>query len=204
MLIPIGAASNALSYLQSLLAMGTSGAGDANGVNSISSLLDGQSGSDPTTGAPPPATASTGSTVVRRADVVSRSDSRDRTDPAKTAALDTASGTAARAIAHTEDMSNGDPKSIASALLGDYGWSGSQFGCLVSLWNRESGWRVTAANPSGAYGIPQALPGSKMFSAGPDWRTDAETQIKWGLGYIKGRYSTPCDAWAHSESTGWY
>jgi hypothetical protein len=158
----------------------------------------------PTTAAAPSATASTGSTVVRRADVVSRSDSRDRTDPAKTAALDTVSGTAARAIVHTEDMSNGDPKSIASALLGDYGWSGSQFGCLVSLWNRESGWRVTAANPSGAYGIPQALPGSKMSSAGPDWRTDAETQIKWGLGYIQDRYGSPCGAWGHSQAHGWY
>jgi hypothetical protein len=155
--------------------------------------------------ATPVTTAAAGASAVRRGDVVSRSDSRQRTDPAKTAVLDAASGTAARAIVHTEDMSTGDPKSIASALLSDYGWSGSQFGCLVSLWDRESHWRVNAANPSsGAYGIPQALPGSKMASAGPDWRTSAETQIKWGLGYIQDRYGSPCGAWGHSESHGWY
>lgn len=149
--------------------------------------------------------ATTGAGAVRRADVVSRSDSRERTDPVKATVLDVASGTAARAIVHTEDMSNGDPQSIASALLGDYGWSGSQFGCLVSLWNRESHWRVNAANPSsGAYGIPQALPGSKMASAGADWRTNAETQIKWGLGYIQDRYGSPCGAWGHSQTHGWY
>ena len=74
----------------------------------------------------------------------------------------------------------------------------------MKLWNRESGWRTTAQNSSGAYGIPQALPGSKMASAGADWRTNAATQIKWGLGYISGRYGTPCGAWGHSQSTGWY
>ncbi|MCO5972149.1 lytic transglycosylase domain-containing protein [Actinoallomurus sp. WRP6H-15] len=94
---------------------------------------------------------------------------------------------------------------IAKSLLPSFGFDPStQFGCLVNLWNRESGWRVHAANPSGAYGIPQALPGSKMASAGPDWQNNATTQIKWGLGYIKSRYSTPCGAWGHSQSTGWY
>jgi hypothetical protein len=94
---------------------------------------------------------------------------------------------------------------IARSLLPSYGWSpSSQFGCLVNLWNRESGWNVHAANPSGAYGIPQAKPGSKMASAGPDWQNNATTQIKWGLSYIKSRYSTPCGAWSHSQSTGWY
>jgi hypothetical protein len=78
------------------------------------------------------------------------------------------------------------------------------FGCLKELWNRESGWRVTASNPSGAYGIPQALPGSKMASAGPNWQTNATTQIKWGLGYIKSRYNTPCGAWAAFNRQGWY
>jgi len=146
--------------------------------------------------------------AVRRSQVVSRSDRRDAVDavdPAKAAALGTATGTAARVVVQTEDLgSTGDPKAIASALLGSYGWSGSQFSCLVNLWNRESGWRTTAANPSGAYGIPQALPGSKMASAGADWRTDAETQIKWGLGYIHDRYGSPCGAWGHSQATGWY
>lgn len=85
------------------------------------------------------------------------------------------------------------------------GWGDDEYNCLVSLWNRESHWNVYAYNASsGAYGIPQALPGSKMASAGADWQTNASTQIAWGLGYIQGRYGTPCGAWAHSESAGWY
>ncbi|MDQ1690900.1 MAG: hypothetical protein QOD87_1008, partial [Pseudonocardiales bacterium] len=72
------------------------------------------------------------------------------------------------------------------------------------LWTKESGWRTDAANPSGAYGIPQALPGSKMSAAGADWQTSASTQITWGLGYIAGVYGTPCAAWAHSQATNWY
>jgi len=82
------------------------------------------------------------------------------------------------------------------------GWGSSQFSCLDSLWSKESGWRVTADNPtSSAYGIPQALPGSKM---GPGWRNDARVQIRWGLGYISSRYGTPCSAWAHSQRNNWY
>jgi hypothetical protein len=90
-------------------------------------------------------------------------------------------------------------------MLGSFGWSSSEFGCLVSLWNVESGWDVYASNPSsGAYGIPQALPGSKMASSGPDWQSDAATQIRWGLGYIKSTYGSPCVAEAHEQATGWY
>ena len=95
----------------------------------------------------------------------------------------------------------GIARSMAAA---NYGWGDDQFSCLVSLWNKESGWRVNAANGSGAYGIPQALPGSKMASAGADWETNPATQIAWGMGYIAGRYGTPCGAWDHSESVGWY
>lgn len=93
---------------------------------------------------------------------------------------------------------------IARQLVRQRHWSNREFRCLVKLWNRESGWNTAAANPSGAYGIPQALPGYKMRSAGGDWRTNPRTQIKWGLGYIKGRYGTPCGAWAHSQATDWY
>jgi hypothetical protein len=99
----------------------------------------------------------------------------------------------------------GSAQEIARSMLGSYGWSPSQFSCLNSLWAGESGWEVTASNPStGAYGIPQALPGSKMASAGPDWQTDAATQIRWGLGYIKNLYGSPCGAWSHEQSAGWY
>jgi hypothetical protein len=97
-----------------------------------------------------------------------------------------------------------DPRAYARLLLAERGWSG-QFGCLNLLWNRESGWNYQATNPSsGAYGIPQALPGSKMATIAADWRTNAATQIKWGLRYIAERYGTPCGAWAHSQATGWY
>jgi hypothetical protein len=86
-----------------------------------------------------------------------------------------------------------------------YSWGEDQHSCLVNLWNRESGWRHTADNPtSSAYGIPQSLPGSKMASAGADWRTNPETQIKWGLKYIKHRYETPCGAWSAFKKKGWY
>jgi len=99
---------------------------------------------------------------------------------------------------------SGDPRAIAQAMLNARG-QGSQFSCLDQLWNRESGWSLTASNASsGAYGIPQSLPGSKMASAGADWQTNAATQITWGLSYIAGRYGSPCAAWAHSQSSGWY
>jgi len=99
---------------------------------------------------------------------------------------------------------SGSPQQIAKAMLGSFGWSSSQFSCLDPLWAHESGWSVTAENPSGAYGILQALPGSKMASAGANWQTSAGTQIKWGLEYIKNTYGSPCAAWAHEEATGWY
>jgi uncharacterized protein YabE (DUF348 family) len=101
--------------------------------------------------------------------------------------------------------SPGSAQAIARQLLAARGWGDDQYSCLVTLWNHESGWNVHAANPSGAYGIPQALPGSKMGSAGPDWQNNAETQIKWGLGYISSRYGTPCGAWSQWQANGgWY
>lgn len=99
----------------------------------------------------------------------------------------------------------GSPQAIAQSMLGQYGWPASEFGPLDNIWTRESGWRWNATNPSsGAYGIPQALPGSKMASAGSDWRTNPRTQIKWGLGYIKSRYGSPSKAWAFWQANGWY
>lgn len=98
-----------------------------------------------------------------------------------------------------------DPKAIAQGMVAARGWSDGEFQCLLSLWQRESNWNPYAENPSsGAYGIPQSLPGSKMASAGADWRTNPATQITWGLGYIAGRYGSPCGAWGHSQSVGWY
>ncbi|MDN5744927.1 MAG: lytic transglycosylase domain-containing protein [Nocardioidaceae bacterium] len=137
----------------------------------------------------------------RRAEL-SRSDRRPEVDPMKTARLDTS-----RAAALTDErkLDESNPRDVARALMGEFGFSADQFGCLESLWDRESGWRVNAANPSSsAYGIPQALPGSKMSSAGADWATNPATQIRWGLGYIQDRYGSPCGAWGHSQARGWY
>jgi hypothetical protein len=107
--------------------------------------------------------------------------------------------------AAVSSAASGSPQQIAEAMLGSFGWSGSQFSCLDPLWEHESGWSVTAYNPgSGAYGIPQALPGSRMASAGPDWQTDAATQVRWGLEYIQDTYGSPCAAWDHELATGWY
>jgi hypothetical protein len=99
----------------------------------------------------------------------------------------------------------GTAQSIAYDMMSSFGFSTStQWGCLDSLWEQESGWMYNAENASGAYGIPQALPADKMASAGPNWLTDPATQIKWGLGYIQTTYQTPCGAWAHEEADGWY
>jgi hypothetical protein len=92
----------------------------------------------------------------------------------------------------------------ACRLLASFGFSTSQMSALNQLWAHESGWSTSAANPSGAYGIPQALPGSKMATAGSDWRTSAATQIRWGLSYIKGRYGSPAAAWSYWQAHGWY
>jgi hypothetical protein len=98
-----------------------------------------------------------------------------------------------------------DPRALGALLAAERGWTGRQWKCLNALWNKESRWLVTADNPtSSAYGIPQALPGSKMASAGADWKTNPATQIRWGLGYIKSRYKTPCAAWSHSQAHNWY
>ena len=112
---------------------------------------------------------------------------------------------ATAATAAAKMAASGSPRQVAQAMLGSFGWSSSQFSCLDPLWAHESGWSASAYNAgSGAFGIPQTLPGSRMASAGPDWQTNAATQIKWGLDYIKGTYGSPCGAWSHEEATGWY
>lgn len=99
----------------------------------------------------------------------------------------------------------GTAKAIAYELVLARGWGEDQYACLVALWTRESQWNATAMNPySGAYGIPQALPGTKMATAGADWQTNPATQIIWGIGYIAARYTNPCGAWEHSELHNWY
>jgi hypothetical protein len=142
--------------------------------------------------------------VSRSADrtALSRADRRTDRDPAKAAALGLSSGPA---VGGEESLSSADPQAIAEALLPKYGFDSSQMSCLVPLWMGESGWRWNAENSSsGAYGIPQSLPGSKMATAGSDWRTNPATQIEWGLTYIRDSYGSPCSAWGFKQSHGWY
>jgi hypothetical protein len=129
--------------------------------------------------------------------------------PAEVAAADTGTGTGGGGggviyVTSTPPNPN-TAQSIAYNLMASFGFSPTTyFGCLLDLWNHESGWVYDAENASGAYGIPQALPGSKMASAGPDWQTNPATQIKWGLGYIKQLYGNPCGAWSFEEANGYY
>lgn len=96
-------------------------------------------------------------------------------------------------------------RALGMQMCADKGWSASQCADLGRLWQKESGWNHRAHNrSSGAHGIPQALPGSKMASHGSDWATNPRTQIAWGLDYIAKRYGNPSSAWAHSVRTGWY
>jgi hypothetical protein len=140
--------------------------------------------------------------LADRARAVSRSDLRTAVDPVKKAALDQKQG---GQVTSTEDLTSRDPRTIARAMLSDFGFGSDQFSCLDSIYVNESGWNVHADNPSSsAYGIPQALPGSKMSSAGSDWADNPATQIRWGLGYIKSRYGTPCNAWSFKQGHGWY
>ena len=132
----------------------------------------------------------------------STEDRRPEADRGKARALSSASGVA---DTKSEDLGAADPKALARALMPKYGLSSSEFDCLDNLWSQESGWDVHADNPtSSAYGIPQALPGSKMSSAGPDWEDNPETQIRWGLGYIQSRYGSACEAWSYKQGAGWY
>jgi hypothetical protein len=168
---------------------------DASGVSELSEVSE--------IDAPGPAALLAAAPVEREPTLSRSADRRDRTDPVKAAALSAeATGQVESGV---QDLSDADPRDIARALLAEFGFSSDQFGCLDSLYTRESNWNPYADNPtSSAYGIPQSLPGSKMAAAGADWETNPVTQIRWGLGYIQDRYGSPCGAWAHSESHGWY
>jgi len=113
-----------------------------------------------------------------------------------------------RALAHrivTGDASVAEIRSWTQGAVTARGWSDAQWTCLDKLWTLESNWNYRETNDSsGAYGIPQALPGTKMGTVAGDWRTNIATQVTWGLQYIAGRYGTPCGAWAHSRAHNWY
>ncbi len=131
--------------------------------------------------------------------VASQSSSQSSSSSSSSSTSSSSSSSSSSSIGTTQAV--GSPQKIAQQMLEEHGWGAEQFTCLVELWQKESGWSVTAENPSGAYGIPQALPGSKM---GPGWQTSATVQISWGLEYIATRYGTPCGAWAHEVADNWY
>ena len=103
------------------------------------------------------------------------------------------------------DVNPDSNRGLGYHLMLQFGVAADQWQYLDALWQRESGWNHLAENASsGAYGIPQSLPGSKMADVAPDWRTNPETQITWGLAYIAARYRNPQGAWEHSQRVGWY
>ena len=191
------------------VAGGSFGGGSAPQVAATAQEVSGKVAHDPaslsSTESTPSRTESQAAAALAGAldrETVSRSAVRRAASSSKAGVLSTDSGPARTAKV---DLSDGDPRDIAKALMPQFGFGEDQFGCLDSLWTRESGWSASAHNASsGAHGIPQALPGSKMASAGPNWESNPVTQITWGLGYIQDRYGSPCGAWSHSEGHGWY
>jgi hypothetical protein len=173
------------------------------GAPASAALASRQAGDD--VGAAPVATRPTVDDG-RQTRVVSRSVDRLNVDVQKERSLSQRSGgQVTKKVDRSAALTSSDPRTIAKALLSKYGYGQDQFTCLDSIYSQESGWNTHADNPaSSAYGIPQALPGSKMATAGPNWQNDAATQIKWGLGYIKGRYGSPCGAWGFKQAHGWY
>ncbi|MBP2412144.1 hypothetical protein JOF48_000943 [Arthrobacter stackebrandtii] len=162
----------------------TSAVANGHSLASIASMLEG-----------PPVAAATNATIKFPGLEVSSS-ARPTVDPMKAEAERIAALAVDDAAA---------AQAYAAGQMASFGWGADQMSCLIPLWERESGWRTSAANPSsGAYGIPQSLPAGKMSSAGADWATNYETQVRWGLGYIQGRYGSPCGAMDHSNSVGWY
>lgn len=154
----------------------------------------------------------TAKTKAETASVTTAAAKADRVAKAAVVAAKAAAAKAAAAKAAQTAKSLAGGNSVAGAKAtaqamasSKYGWGAGEFSCLDQLWEKESGWNYKAYNPSGATGIPQALPGSKMATAGADWATNATTQVAWGLEYISASsYGTPCAAWAHSEAHNWY
>lgn len=151
----------------------------------------------------------TRSATQQTADAVAAADAAqmaaDEAAAAEAAAAEVAAAEAAAAQAARANTPDGARALGAELAASLHGWGADQFMCLDKLWTKESHWTVDADNPSSsAYGIPQALPGNKMASAGGDWATSARTQIVWGLDYIKSSYGTPCSAWSHSVAVDWY
>ena len=142
---------------------------------------------------------------VARAEAAAAAE-RKRAAAARARAKAAAAAAKERADEQGYEPGTTDPKAMARQILQNkYGYGADQFSCFDDIIMRESAWDIHATNgSSGAYGIPQALPGSKMASVAPDWRTNPATQIIWGVQYMKSRYGSPCGAWGFKSSHGWY
>lgn len=169
-----------------------------------------------------PTAAAPRAVVDPQPEVADRTDVQRKADDAATAAaaqIDAAEDAARRSQPASRSENRSAPvgpvpascqvytgnRAIGCTVLLQVGFGLDQMPCLDKLWTKESNWRVEAYNrSSGATGIPQAVPGTKMAKFGADYKTNAAVQIRWGLDYIKNRYKTPCTAWGHSQSTGWY
>lgn len=109
------------------------------------------------------------------------------------------------AVTGVDDLADADPRDVARGMLGEFGFGSDQWGCLDKLWISESDWEVDADNPtSSAYGIPQALTGGTHDDLPGDYMTNPVSQIRWGLGYIRDAYGTPCSAWSFKQANNWY
>jgi hypothetical protein len=159
------------------------------------------------------ATATTVMTKAAKPAVVSPAQVEQQVEQQQQAqqAAQTQQAAQSQETAQTQDTAPAAPADPSAAeatgeqLMLAHGFPSSQWSCLYDLWERESGWNVYAENPSsGAYGIPQALPGSKMANSGPDWQSNVTTQINWGLTYIAATYGTPCDAYDFDVANGGY
>ena len=163
----------------------------------------------PTTSAPPPTPSSTGPSAqelaamrAARKAVSDRMIMQQLRDAAERIAKQEPLKTP---VPTPADIDPGSNRALGYQLMLDFGFAAKQWAALDALWTRESGWNHLAENKSsGAYGIPQSLPANKMAVVGADYRTNPETQIRWGLAYIAARYGVPDQAWAHSERHGWY
>nr|WP_237280549.1 hypothetical protein [Subtercola vilae] len=175
---------------------------DTSGLTSTISTLSNYTLLDPKT-----VTGLTAQTAEKTTVVVAAAAEADRVAAvaAAQAAADAAAAAAAAEALAEANTPSGAKATAENLASSEYGWGSDQFSCLVSLWQKESGWSYTASNgSSGAAGIPQALPGSKMASIASDWQTNAATQVAWGLKYIASSYGSPCSAWSHSQSVNWY
>lgn len=150
--------------------------------------------------------------LLSQADEIAQADAALEAQRQAAAAAEAAAAAARKAAADQLAQQQGyapgttDPREMARQMMANkYGWGDAQFQCYDNIIMRESRWNPRADNPtSSAYGIPQALPGSRMASEGADWRTNPATQIRWGLKYVKERFGTPCAAWSFKRAHGWY